>query len=112
MDLTTYLAEDYQWIDDPRTVTFHEKTANRPNAYADEVQVENCLRTAPTRDDVELLATAEVVFNLWKSQMGETPPVPKNGDVVEEADQTRWTVKRVQIMDEGERYRLTCQKER
>jgi len=110
VDIASTLTDDWQFFDDPRTLTYEVKTANNPNTFSDAVSQENCIREAPTYTDRQLFANAETVFHLWLAKAGNI--VPKNGDRITEADGTVWQVLHSERNDEGQRYRLTCQKVR
>lgn len=81
---------------------------------ASTVGVANAKRRAPDLQDMQeagaLLASQALVWHVWKSQMGTT--VPKERDVVQPVDGSRWTVKSIAVQALAQRYRLTCLRER
>lgn len=114
MDLAAILADDWEVMDDVRTVSYLSRTG--PSTFATAVSVTDALRRASKKDDQHvawgsaLLAIRRVAWHLWTAKLGSV--VPKTTDVILEADGTRWTVTEVEIMDEGQRWRLECLKER
>lgn len=105
------LSRDWELIDDLRAVSYYPRTG--PGTYSSAVPVPKAFRVAPSRDDIaaaELQTSAEAaVWHVWKYHLGAT--VPKTGDRLTDDQSVSWTVKRVQRMDEGERFRLTCVRE-
>lgn len=112
MDLAAIMADDWEVMDDVRTVSYLSR--NGPSTFATAVSVTDALRRASKKDDLAHppppLALRRVAWHLWTAKLGSV--VPKTTDVVLEADGTRWTVTEVEIMDEGQRWRLECLKER
>lgn len=107
-----YLAEDWEVMDDPRTVTYHARLPG--GGFAAPVTVGSAVRRAVGQDDAAflpeaLLAQVLTVWHLWREKLGGV--VPRNTDVVQEGA-ARWVVQRADEVDEGERYRLVCQRER
>jgi hypothetical protein len=111
MDLATILADDWEIIDDVRTVQYLRRTS--PSTFAAAVDVEKAFRRAIDKGDAalspQLLASSGLIWHLWRAKLGGI--TPKTTDVVLEGS-ARWTVVRVEVMDEGERFRLTCVRER
>lgn len=103
------LSGDWQIVDDLQTVTFYSKTSR--TAYAAGETVTHVLKRVVTKDYDEsggLLKRNAVVFHVWRAKVTATP---KQGDAVQAADAKRYTVDRVEVMDEGERFRLSCVEE-
>lgn len=111
-DLASIMADDWRIMDDVRTATYYSRSG--PSTFAAGVSVTDCLRRATDKNDQARppgpLAQQQVDWHLWVARLGAT--VPKTTDVIEEADGSRWVVTKVDKLDEGQRYRCRCLKER
>lgn len=105
--------DDWAVFDDPISLSYLSKTGQ--NQYAAAVPIDAALRGSVTAADVAMsaiLATKRsAVFHIWKSRMPNTSP-KKNDVIVEVASGAKWTVETAQVMDQGNRHRLTCTLER
>jgi hypothetical protein len=105
------LANHWRYVSDPRAV---QLLSAGPTGYAAPVDIANALRRAISKDDVlafpALLNTQAVVWHLWLAQLGVARP--KTHDVIVDESGVRWQVVSVKIMDEGQRFRCVCQKEK
>lgn len=111
------LSNDYLVIDDLQTVTYKVKTGEGssgntyqnpvtvPNAYWEEATVQDW-QTAPLT-----LGQIARVVHLWTNQLSGV--VPRQGDLVTDANGLAWVVRRVERLDLDQngvqRYRCICQ---
>ncbi len=84
--------------------------------FAAPVPVENAKRRAPDLSVLmevgAQLPSQALVWHLWKGngRLGNT--APKEGDVIQDEDGVRWTVKTLAVQSLKARYRCACLKER
>lgn len=102
---------DYAVVDGTETVTLFRR--QRTGGFDAGLSVTSCLRRVATRLEIEQLgqvAMVGMVWHLWATNTGSPPP--KIGDVIEDADDVRWTVSAVDYAVLSSRYRLVCVMER
>lgn len=92
------LANDWQVIDDPITVTLYQKTGE--GQYDTGTQVQFVYKQEITKFDIlkmpALLEQDSSIHHMWAAKLGGK--VPKLGDQVVDADGS-WIVKKVEKMD-------------
>lgn len=111
--MTWDISGDWEVVsgDGTHTVTLFRKTAE--GRFDSGTSVASVLRQDVTKEEMEsryLLAKAGVVWHLWAAKTGGI--VPKIGDVIQDSDSARWTVKQVGIMSVGTRYECVTVRER
>lgn len=108
MDLN--LASDFGTLDGLVAVTYFRRTAE--DGFAVGIGVPKALKRAVTHYDqsgVVLVSQRETVWHIPDSAVAGTPS--KTGDVVQEADGTRWVVERAEQQTIATRWRLICRRE-
>jgi hypothetical protein len=114
VSLGSVVAGDWALIDDLRTITLETKVEH--GQYADPVTVTNVMRGPLDDQDLliqgALLDSEACVFHVWAAKLAEAgAPPPKIEDRVTEGG-VRRLVKRRQVLDEGQRFRVLCLKAR
>ena len=56
------------------------------------------------------LQADDVVFDMWVSTMGASPPEPRRGDEIKEADNTKWAVIGARLETVGTRWYIFARK--
>lgn len=73
MSILGLLQSDHRSFDDPITISYRVRTSDI--AFDDPITVNYCQKGPVRRDTVPPeLMTRSAVINIWKSDMGESPP--------------------------------------
>jgi hypothetical protein len=99
------MATDHEVWNDVETITYFSKTAERPPATGAAVQ--GTLWMAIRKDRLKadsLRATMDMTVNLPKATLGGI--VPKDKDIMQRGDGTRWVIMLVEIVASAQEYRV------
>lgn len=111
--LRTALSEDWAVFDTPRTVTLRARSEISGGTPA-LTTITHVQREATTVDDLAfapaLLNKRSAAFNVWRSRLGASA-APREDDVLDDGS-VRWKAILIQVLDEEQRYRVICIRER
>jgi hypothetical protein len=103
------MADSWRFLMDPQTVTLHVYAAD--GDYTPQ-EVPSCQKAAPqatqNSDGEVVVPKDEAVFHLWAARLAGA--VPRAQDVVEHAGE-RWTVRDVETLSHGARFKCHCVRE-
>lgn len=110
MALADDIADDYLGMDGVEEITFTPQT---PVATA--INSVKAIRGPLGRPQAVFgqqvgISPSDVVFNLWVSTMGDTPPDVNPGDLITDADNIAYTVISCQLKTLRTRWQCVCRK--
>lgn len=109
MSILALLQTDHRGFDDPVTITFSARLTD--TTFADTITINYCQLSPINRDTISPdLIERTVIINVWKSDMGDSPPTPHKADRVT-IDGVNYRIASLITKDEGERYSLTLLRE-